>query len=199
MNEQGPPGAPPKKVLPDAYRELMENLYYAQHQFHSKGDAGREGVRIACQSVVRFLAVSHENPELAAPFLAMRAALIDLEQGIRSELLVEDAADIRRSRSAFKKHFQTLASACLEVLVQNGEGLEQAASMVARYVDKWPGKGNQLISGTTIRNWRDQQRAGSAGERKSFENIYKHMLTCPNPRKEVEKLLRGGPPGVPKS
>jgi hypothetical protein len=199
MQQEGPRGAPVKKELPEAYKELLENLYYAQHEFHGRGDAGREGVRIACQAVVRFLAVGHINPELAAPFLAVRAALEDLENSITHELFDLDSNESRRSRSGQKKHLQAVASVCLEALVGLGDPLEQAASLVARHVGSWPGRGSQIISAKTVQNWRDQQRAGSPAERTPFETMLKDLQTRPGPRKAVMDLLLGGVPGIPKS
>lgn len=199
MSHEGPRGAPPKEDLSVALTELMENLWYAQHQFHEKGDAGREGVRIACHAVARFLAVLHVNPELAVPFLATRAALLDLEKGVTNELLSLHSGDTRRSRSASKKHFQAFASALLEVLVELGDPLDTAAAKVARAANNWAGKGSQIIKGTTVRNWRDEQRAGSSDERQSFEAMRKDLLAQPDPRKEVDRFLREGPPGIAKS
>ena len=64
-----PAGAPPFKPHQEAYRELMESLWYASDTFENEGDGGQEGAKLACRAVARFIGVRHENPILAAPFL----------------------------------------------------------------------------------------------------------------------------------
>jgi hypothetical protein len=49
-------------------------------------------------AVARFIAVRHENPELAAPFLALHAALEDVERGVQPELFSHDPTLRKRSR-----------------------------------------------------------------------------------------------------
>jgi hypothetical protein len=198
VDSDGPPGAPPKKHLHVAYRELRTNLYYATEVFHKKGDSGREGIIIACRAVTEFIAVRHENPELAAPFLALRAAMLDLQKGIGNPILMTEASDARRPRSQLKKHMIVTAAACLEALVELGDSLEIAASHVARRVSEWPRIGTK-ITATTIMNWRDRQHSRAVNERKSFDLISKNLLARPKPREAVEVLLQNGPPGIPKS
>jgi hypothetical protein len=198
-NHGGPRGAPPKMDLPDAYRQLLENLYYANEIYKNNGDSGREGIRTACRALAQFIMVRHENPELAAPLLALGSALIDVEKGIKSPILYPEASVGSRSRSNVKKHLIVVASVCLEVLVENGDKLDEAAGIVARRVANWPGLGDQDVNGRTIRNWREQQRALSADERKSFDRMKSDLLSRPDTRKAVEALLRHGPPGIPKS
>jgi hypothetical protein len=195
----GPRGAPPKMNLPDAYRELLTNLHYASGVFQEKGDTGREGIVIACHAVARFIAVNHENPMLAAPFLALRAAIIDLQNDIGNPILSKAAVDVPRSRSQLKMHLKVTASACLEALVECGEELEPAASRVARRVAQWPGIGSQKITAVTIKNWRDNERSRAVDRRKSFDLMRKDLLSRPNPQEAVETLLQTGPPGIPQS
>src|SRR5947208_8002774 len=107
VDQPGPPGAPPnQQELEVAYRELLEALWFA-HQVFKKN--GREGVRVACHAVARFLWVRHENPELAAPFLAFRQALFDFDRGVTPELLSRDPASKERSRSSQKENVRCLA------------------------------------------------------------------------------------------
>jgi hypothetical protein len=150
-----PAGAPTWQSWKSANTELLERLYIAFTQFKNKGDGGREGVRLACEAVALFIAVRHENPELAAPLLAMRQALIDFDHGVQTELLT--TRPLERSRSRQKAHLKRMASACLEVLLGLGEKLPVAKSRVARAVSKWPNIGEQHITATTIKNWREAE------------------------------------------
>ncbi len=148
VDQPGPPGAPPNQQdLDSAYRELLEALWFA-HQVFKKN--GREGVRVACHAVARLIWVRHENPELAAPLLALRQALIDFDRGVTPELLSRDPASKERSRSSQKEHVRCLASACLDVLVELGSPLEEAAAHVARRVGQWPGLGRRRSASLVI-------------------------------------------------
>jgi hypothetical protein len=191
-----PGGAPPFKSRVSAYKELLQALNYAYLQFKEKGDGGREGVRLACQAVARFIAVRHEDPQLAAPLLAMRQALIDHDRGIESELF---AKPTKRSRSGLKAHLKCCASVCLEVLVERGEPLGIAAAKVARHVAKWPSIGEQKISATTVQNWREAERRHSGAEREDFDNLRKHILSQADPVAVVKRFLDDGPPDAPRS
>jgi hypothetical protein len=121
MGDQGPRGAPEKQDLEPAYNELMGKLYLAFKQYSDEGDAGRKGVSAACWAVVQFIAVRHENPELAIPFLAIRQALTDFDNHVDPDLLSRTGAK-ERSRSGVKAHLRRWASVCLEVLI---EGCDQ--------------------------------------------------------------------------
>lgn len=198
-NHGGPRGAPPKMDLPEAYRELLVALYHANSVFEEKEDCGREGIVLACHAVARFIAVNHENPLLVAPLLAIRAAVLDLQKGIANPIVDPSVSEGRRSRSAFKKHAITVASACLEALAELGDPVDEAASRVARHAAEWRGMGDQPVTATTVKNWRNQQRALPPGERKSFDLMRKDLQTCGDTRGEIEVLLRNGPPGFPKT
>jgi hypothetical protein len=77
-----PAGAPPFKGHRAAYRELLESLWYASETFENEGDGGLEGAKLACRAIGRLIAVRHENPRLAAPFLTIMQSFNDLEQGL---------------------------------------------------------------------------------------------------------------------
>jgi len=199
VDHKGPRGAPPKKSLPDAYRELLEGLYYANELFETKEDAGREGIAMACHAVARFIAVTHQPPLLAAPLLSLRGAILDLERGVSNPIINPDAATGRRSRSALKKHASTVAAVCLEVLVELGDPLDEAASRVARQVSNWRVMGDQEVTATTLKNWRNQARGAPVDERAAFDLMRKDLLACSDTRGEIDRLLRNGPPGMPKT
>jgi hypothetical protein len=198
INDPKPPaGAPPWQSLRSAYKELLEGLYYAFTQFKNEGDSGREGVRLACHAVARFIAVRHENPELAVPLLALHQALVDRDRGVQTELLATEP--MQRSRSNLKAHLKRMASACLEILVKKAVPLEVAAKQVARGVAKWPNIGEQQITAKTIRNWREMERSRSGPLRNHFDKLCSHILSLDDPKAEIERLLRDGPPDAPKS
>ena len=80
-----------------------------------------------------------------------------------------------------------------------GDPLEQAATHVARRVGQWPGLGSQTVAARTVQNWREAHRASEQAARRQFESVREHLLSLPNPRAEVERLLSEGPPDVPES
>src|SRR5262245_61084119 len=95
-----PAGAPDHKEIDEAYKELLEGLYVAQQEFSREGDGGLAGCQRACHAVVRFLGVRWENPELAAPFLALHAAFSDLMGGKSPELFSKNVDLRKRSQSS---------------------------------------------------------------------------------------------------
>jgi len=198
-NYGGPRGAPPQKDLSEAYRELLQALDRANQVFEEKDDAGREGIRIACHAVVRFIAVTHQEPFLVAPFMALRMALLDLDKGNANPILDPKVEPGRQSRSSIKKHISLIAATCLEALVAEGDPLKEAASRVARHVLSWRGIGGQPVTFKTVMNWREHYRSLPEGERRHFDLITKDLSQQPDRRAQVEKLLRDGPPGIPKT
>jgi hypothetical protein len=80
-------GAPAFKGHRAAYSELLETLFYAADRFENEGDGGRRGAQIASVAAARFLAVRHEDPRFAAPFLAIAQSLDDLKRDRSSSFL----------------------------------------------------------------------------------------------------------------
>ena len=192
-----PAGAPPFKGHRAAYRELLESLWYASETFENEGDGGLEGAKLACRAVGRFIAVRHENPGLAAPFLTIMQSFNDLEQGLDPPLFSKNLKPRERERSSQRKHVQMVAAVAMEVLMRLGQ--DDAAQQVAAAVQKWPAFQAQTITSTTIRNWRDQVRSLTDGRNPQFQQLRDHILGQLSPIEEVRKLLRHGPPGVPSS
>jgi hypothetical protein len=166
-----PAGAPPFQELESAYNELLAGLWYASEPFVNEGDGGLEGCKIACQAVARFVAVRHQNPELAAPLLALRAGLQDVERGVTPELFSTEPTLRKRSRSSQRKHLQMLASVALDVLMLLGDAQELAAAKVARAAGKWPGFEPSAVTPVTVKNWRNQILAQSPAERAHFDQL----------------------------
>lgn len=199
IGHDGPRGAPPKKDLPEAFYELLNNLNYASHLFETEEDAGRKGIAMACRAVTRFIAVTHNPPNLAAPLMALREAILDLEQGVSNPIINLDDGNGRRPRSALKKRAIAVAAVCLEVLVELGDPVNEAATEVARKAGLWRVMGDQAVTKITVKNWRNSLRGASADDRAPFDHMRNDLLTCGNARAEIEKLLRDGPPGIPKT
>jgi hypothetical protein len=182
-----------------AYRELMESLWYAAKVFKEKGDGGHEGAKLAGHAVIRLLGVRHENPELAAPFLALHAAISDLQQGLDPELFSRSKEGRKRSRSRQRKHAQLFAAACMEALMRLGDSQESAARRVSRYAPEWPSLKGADVDHTTIRNWRDKAHSSAGSQLEQFELICSDLVTRHDPRRYIDYWLRAGPPGVPSS
>lgn len=194
---KGPAGAPPFMPHRAAYVELMSSLYYASALFRDEGDGGFEGAKTACRAVARFVAVRHENPELAAPFLAIFKAFEDLERGVQPELF-SNAPPSERSRSSLRKHLQLIASVAMDILMMLGDPAPLAASHVARATASWSQLRAQQVTAETVTNWREAHRSSDHPGRAQFDEIRNHILRLDDPRAEVDRLL-ASPPGVPSS
>jgi len=192
----GPAGAPPFQDLQEAYRELLESLWYASEVFENDGDGGLEGAKLACHAVVRFIGVRHENPKLAAPFLMIRQSFADLERGLEPPLFSRNPNPRERERSSQRKHLQMLAAAAMEVLMGLGTGRKDAATQVARAVQEWPALRGQSITATTVRNWRDTIRSIEDPRNSQFRKLCEHLLGRPDPHSEIKAMLQHRP-GVP--
>lgn len=198
--DKPPAGAPPFKGRVKAYRELMESLSYASELFKNEGDGGIEGARRACIAAARFLWVRDENPELAAPFLAIATSFNDLEQGLEPPLFAKNVTPKERDRSSQRKHSQLLAAVAMEVLMETGLTLREAGQRVASAVNMWPGFQSQDVTWTTVRNWRDRVRSVEDPRNCQFQQLRDYILAQPSPEEEVQRrLLSGSPPGVPTS
>jgi hypothetical protein len=199
---KAPAGAPPFKSHRRAYRELMEKLWYAADLYRNEGDGGLDGARTACLAVKDFIAVRHENPELAAPFLAIAQALQDLEQGVAPDLFSTSVTPRQRSRSSEHRRLQVLAASLLDILMHldkltdSPAGHDHHAGTVAKHVRKWPGMSG--VEAVTIINWRNLIQRRPPVEQQQFEAIKLHILNQSNPQSEVAKLLKN-PPGAAKT
>jgi hypothetical protein len=192
-----PAGAPEFKGHRAAYRELLEALFYAVDRFENEGDGGRKGARIASVAAARFLAVRHEDPRLAGPFLAIAQSLDDLKRGLNPPLFSRQIEARERDRSSERKHVQMLAGAAMEVLIRRGRTSPDAGRRVARAIQKWPSFRAQEVTWTTVRNWRSQVRRDTDPRYGQFRELCEFLLSRPNPEGEVEELLRK-PPGIPR-
>jgi hypothetical protein len=183
---------------PDKHEaEFAEQLRLAAYVFETEKNGRFKGSILACLAVVEFIRRRGGGAELAGPFVAIAAAFRDLEKGGNPGLFSKKSArEKERDRSPERKRIHELAAAALAVLVKRGVERVIAAEKIARHVNKWPGMRAQEISGSTVINWRNQQRHLSESERNQFELLVEKMLEEPDPEQTVESLLRNGPPGL---
>lgn len=174
-----------------AEQELMEAIREASWIFTKKEHGRFQGSAMACRAVARFLCLRGYGAELAAPFLQIAEAFIDLDRGGQPRLFARKTEpEKERDRSPERKHAQRLAAMCLEFFVSNGDDREISATLVARHVSKWPDFQSQTVTEKTIIAWRKKWNHDQ-----KFETLVAATLAEPNPRATVEGLLRKGPPG----
>jgi hypothetical protein len=175
-------------------REFAETLRQAAWIFENEKDGRFSGSIAACRAVARFIRRRGGGAELAGPFGQIAAAFEGLQRGVKPRLFAKKTEpEKKRERSPERKHAQKLAVVVLDVLVKLGDGVDVAARHCARHVGKWPGMGSQGITELTLINWRKQKSI------KEREGLLRAILKEPDPRAEVERLLREGPPGLWKS
>lgn len=158
-------------------------------------DGGRKGVAIACRAVARLLYLCNVSPDYAVPFQHTQFALMDFEQGITAHLLSKDPNSQKRGRSKLHLWQTTFAAVCLEVLRELGDRRDDAASQIARSVNKWSGFGIVEVNAQTIVNWRNELRRETKNtwEIQQFHMLKSRMLSDPDPRARVEEFLKKGP------
>ena len=195
MSDVPPGGAPPRMEMAAALREFFEGLYYGADLFKNKGDGGLEGAKVACHAAARFIAVTVQNPDLAAPFLAIRQGLVDVEKGITPDLFATYPKAKPQSRSLQRKFAQLTASAIMKALMKRGAARGDAAARVARHAAQWSSLRAQTVTATTIRNWRDKHRSDDPNSQ--FQLMVQGLLHSENPEADINGLLEEGPRGLP--
>lgn len=184
----------------EAEQEFAETLRQAAFIFENEKNGRFQGSIVACRAVARFIYLRRGGAELAGPFLQIAAAFEELERGGKPKLFSKKSdSEKERERSPERKHIHMLSAAALEVMVQLKENRSNAADMIARHVNEWPGMGAQKVTGRTVIAWRIQQRKLSKDARKPFDTVVEKILAEPNRRQTLDRLLRSGPPGLWKS
>lgn len=194
---ESPPAAPPYAPIDVAYRELMQGLWVAYKLFKEKGDGGISGCHTACHAVIRFLAVRHENPELAAAFIRMHDGFGSLLGGVIPELFRLERETSERSRSDLRKYQQLWAAVCMEFYMRQGESQVDAAKRVARAVGKWAYFKGDRVTETTIQSWRDQVKRPTDRRRANFLKIIEHVERRKDSKSYILNVLRKGPSAEP--
>jgi hypothetical protein len=200
-----------KLTSPDPVeREFAETLRQAAFIFEKEKNGRFRGPILACRAVANFIYQRNGGAELAGPFFQIAAAFEELERGGKPKLFSKKSdPEKERERSPERKHIHMLAAAALEVtlkLTPRGSNIwddknkkRNAANLIARHVNQWPGMRAQEVTGSTIIAWRNQQRKFSKGAKTQFNTVVEKILAEPNPRQTLDELLRSGPPGFWKS
>jgi hypothetical protein len=188
-------------------QEFLESLRQAAFLFEREANGRFQGSILACKAVARFIYRRGGGAELAGPFFQIAAAFEDLDRGGKPRLFSKKTVpEKERERSPERRHIHMLAAAALEVSVrltprgsrawdEDTKKMSHAADRIARHVNKWPGMAAQTVTSRTVIAWRNQQRKLSKAARKPFDLVVEKILADPAPQKELDRLLRSGPPG----
>ena len=108
----------PRPLEPDEVeREFAENLRQAAYVFEKEENGRFPGSILACRAVARFIYLRKGGAELAAPFLQIAQAFVELERGGKPRLFAKKTLpEKERERSPERKHIQMLGAAALEVM-----------------------------------------------------------------------------------
>jgi hypothetical protein len=195
-----PPSNPPLGALPfmpieAAYRNLMQELFYAHDLFKSKGDGGVIGCITGCEAIIHFLRARHENPELGNVFIQIMKAFKSAQEGKYSEQFEVRRPDTTpksraRSQSRLRRDQRLWAAVCAEMRMKWGASREEATAKVARYVAKWPYMKDSRTTALTIRNWRNDFSQASHPAHQQYLLICNHVLARPDARDYLDGVLK---------
>jgi hypothetical protein len=165
--------------------------------FRKAGDGGKKGCKTACIAVMRYLAVRHENPELAVPFDALIGAFTSVEKGVLPEIFNPKSRPSKRSRSELRAYQRLWAAAALDVLMKVLHKNESyATKVVARHVAKWAYMAGNAVSATTVRHWRNKIYAKPEKKRR-LKEIVSDLRKRPDVSSRLQDILINGPPSQP--
>jgi hypothetical protein len=181
-------------------KQLFELLRQASwvHQNPHEYPAGTRwtGAIMACHAVARFIYDAGASSELAVTLLEMKEDFKDLERGTVPPIFSLNSEPLKRDRSSHRKFNQMWAAAILEIAMDGGEEEKRAAGRIARSVAAF---GTQVITETTIINWRKAIKGYSLEDRKPFGRICRALRSEPDGGKaEIERALAEGPRGMQK-
>jgi hypothetical protein len=188
-------------LLQEQLFELLRQASWV-HQNPHEYPAGTRwtGAIMACHAVAGFIYDAGASLELAVTLLEMKEGFKDLERGTVPPIFSLKPEPLKRDRSTHRKFNHMWAAAILEIAMKGGEGEEEAATRIARSVNEWPAFGTQVITETTIINWRKAIKGGSMKERAPFTAICEGLRSEPDGGKaEIERALAEGPRGMQKS
>jgi hypothetical protein len=191
MSESPPSKFPrhkPQANVEQAEKVLFEEMEQAAELLQSKDDFGRSGVRHAVHACYSFLHVLGLSGQALKPPIDVITAFESVDHGNLPELFdpkLKPAAVPERkwSRSAAANEVKIHAAACMDALMNNGIGKDEAAARVARHSNNWPRVSQGLIKPNTVANSRDEllQKRSDDRERKRFEKRSGILLTGKSP------------------
>jgi hypothetical protein len=156
------------------------------------------GAILSLSALGKFVHDSDGAPELWSPLAQIIEGFKDLERGIVAPIFNPVGDPLERDKSSQRKWHHLWAAVLLELAVEQGKNRQQAAKRIAEYVNKWAALKNQMISGDTIIYWRKKLKESSKDERVEFDRLCKSLRDDPNRESTLKRVLREGPPGLPK-
>ena len=144
---------------------LLARLREGKQIYAKLDDGGRAEAAHALNAVVVFLNVFEEpsSETLTVPLVSLSAALMDLDEGIKSPMLVPSKRPGRRSKSMRREGLRAITVLTLEFLRETGLTRKEAAKQVAAALNRAGvqplGGRRRNITATTVINWRDSLSA----------------------------------------
>ncbi len=144
---------------------LLARLREGKQLYAKLDDGGRADAAHALNAVVEFLIVFEEpsSENLTVPLVSLSAALMDLDEGIKSPMLVPSKRPGRRSTSMRREGLRAVTVLALEHLRETGLTRKEAAKQVAAALNRagvQPLGGRwRNITATTVINWRESLSA----------------------------------------
>ena len=174
---------------------LFDQLAEALKGYKS-GGVGRRTVAIQALSAINAYLREFEVAKIAGlqlPFVDLATALVELDDGIVSDLFEARRPAGQRREDLFQRLVRVQAAATMELLMRAGMRSDQAASCVARSLN---GVGyrhvkNQSVSPATIRYWREKVRRVRGEDRDDFYRLIKRWepLIASHPEGLLDKLI----------
>jgi len=190
----------PEADLARAEQVVFEEMEHAAELLQSEEDFGRFGTNHALHACYSFLHARGLSGQGLKPLIDLMAALESVASGVLPELFDPKLKPGRMperkwSRSAAVREIKIHAAACMDALMQNGVGKDEAAARVARHADNWPRFSQGLIKPSTVANCRDEllQQSSDNRERRRFERLSAMFSQGPRASEYLAEALRVGP------
>jgi hypothetical protein len=140
---------------------LLDEMEHAAELLQSQEDFGRSGIRHAIHACYSFLHVRGLSGQALKPLTDLMQALESVASGVLPELFDPklkpgQMPERKWSRSVSASEMKIHAAACMDALMQNDVGKDQAAARIARHADNWPRVSQGLIKPSTVVNWWDE-------------------------------------------
>lgn len=175
----------------EALERLRAHLFVAKEIRHKSALAGREAAIVALNGIVEFIESVEDlkAQEFAAPLAMLAAALVDLEKGTVSGILMPVPRSGRPKDASNWEAMKGLAAATMEILMCVF-GREAAAKSVASVLEREGIKldGRTELTWRTVAGWRDQLK--SFHEDSQAKEAYRHLMQIHQELSEHGALLQ---------